>query len=55
MDALNRGTAAKGPGRGLSPFLGGSYILPRIFEGRTEIEMWACSECGHVEFFMPLN
>jgi hypothetical protein len=34
---------------------GGSYFLPGIFEGRTEIEMWACSDCGHVEFFMPLR
>ena len=34
---------------------GGSYVLPGIFEGRTEMEMWACSECGHVEFFMPLR
>ena len=32
---------------------GGSFFLPELFETRTEIEMWACSECGHVEFFMP--
>jgi hypothetical protein len=34
---------------------GGSYFLPAVFENRTEIEMWACSDCGHVEFFMPLR
>jgi hypothetical protein len=30
---------------------GGSSILPRGFENR----MWACSEYGHVEFFMPIR
>jgi hypothetical protein len=33
--------------------IGGSAVLPRIFENRKRLEMWACSECGHVEFFMP--
>ena len=32
---------------------GGSSMLPRSFENRLRLEMWACSECGHVEFFMP--
>ena len=32
---------------------GGSFLLPELFEGRTNVEMWACSDCGHVEFFMP--
>jgi hypothetical protein len=34
---------------------GGSSILPRAFENRMRLEMWACSECGHVEFFMPMR
>jgi hypothetical protein len=25
------------------------------FENRQRLDMWACSECGHVEFFMPLK
>lgn len=24
-----------------------------LFTGGEEIEMWACTECGHVEFFLP--
>jgi hypothetical protein len=31
----------------------GGWMLPRGFENRLRLEMWACSECGHVEFFMP--
>ena len=34
---------------------GGSFFLPDLFENRQRLEMWACSECGHVEFFMPLR
>jgi|tagenome__1003787_1003787.scaffolds.fasta_scaffold20876739_3 hypothetical protein len=26
-----------------------------MFENRERIEMWACEECGHVEFFMPIR
>jgi hypothetical protein len=33
--------------------VGGSSVLPRILENRWRLEIWACSECGHVEFFMP--
>jgi len=32
---------------------GDTFFLPRGFENRERLEMWACSECGHVEFFMP--
>ena len=28
-------------------------MLPRIFESRARLELWACSACGHVEFFLP--
>ena len=34
---------------------GGSFLLPDLFENRQRLDMWACSECGHVEFFMPLK
>jgi hypothetical protein len=34
-------------------FLLGS--LQEVFEDRLNLEMWACQECGHVEFFMPLK
>jgi hypothetical protein len=34
---------------------GGSFLLPEVFEGRTAMDMWACADCGHVEFFMPLR
>jgi hypothetical protein len=33
--------------------VGGSAVLPRFFESRKRLEMWACSECGYVELFMP--
>jgi hypothetical protein len=33
--------------------VGGSALLPRLFENRMRLEMWACSQCGHVELFMP--
>jgi hypothetical protein len=26
-----------------------------LAENRQRIEMWACHDCGHVEFFMPLR
>jgi hypothetical protein len=26
-----------------------------LFEDRVNLEMWACQDCGHVEFFMPLK
>jgi len=29
--------------------------LRELFENRQRIEMWACHDCGHVEFFMPLR
>ena len=29
--------------------------MREVFEKREQIEMWACEECGHVEFFMPLR
>ena len=32
---------------------GGFFMMTAMLEGRTNIEMWACSDCGHVEFFMP--
>lgn len=34
---------------------GGSFFLPDVFENREQLEMWACSDCGHVEFFMPVR
>jgi hypothetical protein len=34
-------------------FLFGS--MQELFENRQRIEMWACEDCGHVEFFMPLK
>jgi hypothetical protein len=24
-----------------------------LFEGGTKLELWACENCGHVEFFVP--
>ncbi len=32
---------------------GGIFFLPALFEGRTNVEMWACSDCGYVHLFMP--
>jgi hypothetical protein len=29
--------------------------MQELFENRQRIEMWACEDCGHVEFFMPLK
>jgi hypothetical protein len=26
-----------------------------LFEDRLRVEMFACEDCGHVEFFMPLR
>jgi hypothetical protein len=34
-------------------FLFGS--MRELFEERMRLEMWACQDCGHVEFFMPLK
>jgi hypothetical protein len=34
-------------------FLLGS--MQELFEDRLTLEMWACEDCGHVEFFMPLK
>jgi hypothetical protein len=34
-------------------FLLGS--MQELFEDRLDLEMWACRDCGHVEFFMPLK
>ncbi|MBA3843562.1 MAG: hypothetical protein H0X39_13295 [Actinobacteria bacterium] len=29
--------------------------LRELFENREHVGMWACGECGHVEFFMRLR
>lgn len=27
--------------------------LGTLFDSSTRLEVWACSSCGHVEFFLP--